>query len=302
LQHARIAGSYLDGVKTVAGGGKTLATALEGLLASANVTALHGVAVTRLHVSPARNVTGIVLEDERSLPVDGVVFTAHPALLPAMLPPHAVRPAFANRLRSLEDTFSTFTFFCASKAPLPPIQGSNLFICTESGIEAGFEPDCVPEKGPFYITGGVRDPGRSTDAARGFLAFAPGSAAAFAPWENSRTGNRPESYKKFKAEKLASLWETITGFFPEAKEAEILDGATPLTNRDYLSAPGCGLYGTKHSVRQFSPLPVTRIPNLWMAGQSVIAPGILGAMISGAVACGFIVGMDTLRRELAACA
>ena len=74
-----------------------------------------------------------------------------------------------------------------------------------------------------------------------------------------------------------------------------------MTNKDFLESPGCGLYGTKHSIHQFNPLPATRIPNLWIAGQSVVAPGILGAIISGVVACGFILGMDTMRKEVAEC-
>lgn len=301
LQHARIAGSYLDGVKTVAGGGGALVAALERRLAAEGVTVLCGVAVEGFRASPAKEITGIVLADERILPVDGVVYTAHPALLPAMFAPGVIKPAFATRMVSLEDTFSTFTLFCANMRPLPRIRNSNLFICPEESIEAGFAPDCTPENGPFYISGCTRNADSPGDAACSFIAFAPGSVRDFAPWKNSRTGRRPEAYTQFKAEKLASVWENITRHFPEAAEAAVYDGATPLTNRDYLGSPNCGLYGAKHSIHQFSPLPITRVVNLWMAGQSVIAPGILGAIISGVVACGFIVGMDVLHKEVAAC-
>jgi all-trans-retinol 13,14-reductase len=46
---------------------------------------------------------------------------------------------------------------------------------------------------------------------------------------------------------------------------------------------------------------VTRLGNLYLAGQSIVAPGVLGAMISGFVACGSFLGHDRLRSELKKC-
>jgi all-trans-retinol 13,14-reductase len=62
------------------------------------------------------------------------------------------------------------------------------------------------------------------------------------------------------------------------------------------------MYGTGHTIDQFNPIPATRIPGLLLAGQSVVAPGILGAVISAFLTCGFIIGHDTIREELIACA
>jgi all-trans-retinol 13,14-reductase len=51
-----------------------------------------------------------------------------------------------------------------------------------------------------------------------------------------------------------------------------------------------------------NPIPLTKIPNLYLAGQAVTAPGILGTMMSAFLACGYIVGHETLRKELRQCA
>jgi len=48
-------------------------------------------------------------------------------------------------------------------------------------------------------------------------------------------------------------------------------------------------------------LPLTRLGNLFLAGQSIVAPGVLGAMISGFVACGSIIGHELLRKDLKRC-
>ncbi|MDR2124248.1 MAG: NAD(P)/FAD-dependent oxidoreductase [Desulfovibrio sp.] len=309
IQHARIAGSYLEGVKTVAGGGRVLAEAMEAKLDEAGVEIHRGVAVTKLLFAGGKDVTEVSLGDGRHISAEGVVFTAHPAFLPPMLPDGAVKPAFIRRLQSLEDTFSSYTLFGKSDSPIPALHGSNLFLCLEDDISRAFRPDCRAECGPFYISGSPaphKDTSTDTDTAQrtgwGLTAFAPGNANECAPWAASRPGSRPDAYKAFKTRRLDCMRAVLLEHCPELTSVTFLEGGTPLTNRDFLDSPGCGLYGTKHSLKQFSPLPATRVANLWMAGQSVIAPGILGAIISAFVACGFILGMDTVRREIAACA
>lgn len=299
IHHARVAGSYLEGVRTIAGGGRTLVLALEKQLQDAGVRFITGFGVSSLRFSGAV-VSEVVLEDEQAFSVDGVVFTAHPALLPPMLPEGAAKPSFVRRLRTLEDTFSTYTLFGKSPGPVPGLGGKNLFVCTNTDFSNEFGSILAPEQGPFYISGPSGAQG-TEDTVEGVLAFAPGSMQDFAAWENSTPLHRSHAYRAFKAERLASMETALRLYCPELASVKFIDGGTPLTNRDYLGSPGGGLYGVKHSLRQFSPLPATRIPNLWMAGQSIVAPGVLGAIISAFVACGFIFGMESIRKEIAAC-
>jgi all-trans-retinol 13,14-reductase len=84
-------------------------------------------------------------------------------------------------------------------------------------------------------------------------------------------------------------------------EIEIIDGATPLTLRDFSNSPAGSLYGAKHRVGQYNPMSGTRIGGLYLIGQSIVAPGVLGAVISAFLACGSILGHDRLRKELTAC-
>lgn len=300
VHHARVAGSYLEGIKTLAGGGKTLVQALEKQLKNAGVEILLASGASSLRFSGS-SVAEVVLDTERAIPVDGVVFTAHPALLPPMLPAGAAKPAFLKRLSSLEDTFSAYTLFGKSPEPVPDLDGKNLFICPTTDLSSVFASIPAPEQGPFYISGCSAAQGGSTAATQGIIAFAPGSMDDFAAWQDSSSRTRPEAYKAYKASRLSAMETALRGCCPELAAVDFIDGGTPLTNKDYLASPGGGLYGTKHSLRQFSPLPATRIPNLWMAGQSVVAPGVMGAIISAFVACGFIFGMETIHKEIAAC-
>jgi all-trans-retinol 13,14-reductase len=46
---------------------------------------------------------------------------------------------------------------------------------------------------------------------------------------------------------------------------------------------------------------MTKLKGLLLAGQSVLLPGVLGAMVSAMVACSLLVGLDPLRKELRQC-
>ena len=95
--------------------------------------------------------------------------------------------------------------------------------------------------------------------------------------------------------------------FIEASSPEIADRiidmecATPLTLRDYTNSPYGSLYGVKHRVGQYNPMPVTRLKGLFLAGQAITAPGIMGAMMSGFLACENIFGRKHLQKELKQC-
>jgi all-trans-retinol 13,14-reductase len=44
-------------------------------------------------------------------------------------------------------------------------------------------------------------------------------------------------------------------------------------------------------------LPLTRIPGLLLAGQNILMPGVLGGIISAALAVGFALGHDSALEE-----
>ena len=95
---------------------------------------------------------------------------------------------------------------------------------------------------------------------------------------------------------------SIRASCPEIAE-KIIDVtcATPLTLRDYTNSPFGSLYGVKHKIGQYNPMPVTRLKGLFLAGQATTAPGIMGAMMSGFLACGTILGHEKLQKELKQC-
>jgi len=81
----------------------------------------------------------------------------------------------------------------------------------------------------------------------------------------------------------------------------VVECATPLTFRDYANSPGGAMYGTRHVAGCPLPLPLTRLGWLYVAGQAVTGPGVLGAVISAVLACECMLGVSTVRQELRRC-
>ncbi len=128
------------------------------------------------------------------------------------------------------------------------------------------------------------------------------SGAQTRRWEDSISGKRPEGYRLFKNEMAERIGRSIEASCPEiAGRITDMEFATPLTLRDYTNSPYGSIYGVKHRVGQYNPIPVTRLRGLYLAGQAVVAPGIMGAVMSGFLACENIFGRDHLQEELKAC-
>lgn len=316
-QHAHVAASYFDSVHTFAGGGRALVDAFEERLAEEGVAVLCGNAVTRMRPDGAGGIACLALADGTELPLDVCVCTAHPAAL-ADMAPGLFRPAFASRLHSLEDTASAYMLFGIAEEKPSRLTGNNLFLCRDTDLEQALGANADAERGPFYVTtspvpatragqtGTRKCPetseentyaGTPSTTRCGVVVAAPGSFADVEAWADSAPNARPEAYRAFKEAKLARIRAAVVELCPELASVRFVEGATPLTMRDYLHSPRGGLYGARHSVARFNPMPVTKIPNLWLAGQAVVAPGLMGAMISAFLACGFLLGRDATRKE-----
>lgn len=283
-QHARVAASYFNSVHGFTGGGRALVEAFERRLAEEGVTVRCGTAVRRMACGARNRLERLELADGTTLPADACVCTVHPAAL-ADMAPGVFRPAFLARLRSLQDSASGYILYGIAEARPRRLQGGNLFLCRNADLERAFSDTANPEHGPFYLTVSPQPEGSSRC---GVVVITPGSFTDVEEWADFPPASRPAAYTAFKQKTLAKIGKAVVDLCPELASVRFVDGATPLTLRDYLHTPRGGLYGARHAVSQFNPLPMTRVPNLFLAGQAVVAPGLMGAMASAFLACGIL--------------
>jgi all-trans-retinol 13,14-reductase len=294
-EYALVAGPYFQSSGTWDGGGAALADAMLEALRRAEVRVLCGAAVTGLDAAPKTGMRAAHLADGTRLPCELCIFTGHPNQLEGLLPKGLLRPAYYKRIQALPETPSGLLLFAETLDDvlrddesiylLPAADAPELFPCEDE-----------PEPSVYLFCGRAEN----TPRRKAVLAI------ALMREEHMPPGNpkpRPQSYTRWKTEAAARLARHIERRVPELRGAwRVLDAATTLSFRNWLHGGTGSLYGIRHDMAELPLLPLTRIPGLFLAGQNILLPGVLGGIVSAALAAGFALGHDKALKEFRACA
>lgn len=296
--YALVAGPYFQSCGGWERGGEALADALLDACAEAGVTVRCRAIVTVLLAERDAGMRGVGLENGERLPCEQCFFTGHPAQLEHLLPPGLLRPAYYNHIRQLPETWPAVMLFAETRA-LPA--GHSLYLLPKVGEGSRTEiiapqEDAQPS---LYLFCGQPAP-ESTNAARVPLlvlgVMRPETPPAGNPWP------RPPAAAAWKRAAVARLQALTEQCCPELRgEWRTLDAATALTMRRWVYGSTGSLYGVRHDMENMPLLPITRVPGLFLAGQNILLPGVLGGIVSGALAVGFSQGHDTALKEFRAC-
>jgi all-trans-retinol 13,14-reductase len=293
--HALVAGSYYRSAHAVEGGGASVANAFQSRLASLGVDILCGNAVRDIVISGDGAFSGVTLENDHKIAADQCIWAAHPKSMLQAAPSGALRGPFRQRIEALEETQSALMLFGLSDGQPVGLERRNLILWPGGDFRNKLAGEATMAENVVFLFAGQG--GKMTKAP--VTAMTPANSSRFMPWHGSKTGKRPSEYAQGKNQALDEFKVSLKQRCPKvADNLQFIEGATPLTIRDYCQAPGGGLYGVRHSINQFNPQPLTRIRGLLMCGQSIVAPGILGAVVSAYLACGFILGHESLHQQL----
>ena len=293
--HAMVAWSYLQGAWTIRGGGQHIADVMLDMLDKGGVPVVCGMEVDRIDVDGGR-VAGIGGSGNR-IDADNVIFAAHPAHLPDMLPDGVLRPAWRNRMRSLENSWSMYILFGALPARrLSEAQVWQNLCSLSGGMEDYEDNDSFFDNGPMvFSTPSAREIRAGDNGLAGVTVMKPAWWKDVASFASLPRGKRTSEYHGWKQEKRDRMLGLVKRNFGSVMDdLEPLAFSTPLTLRDELNSPQGGVYGVKRSASQISPAPRTSLPGLWLTGQNTLMTGIVGASISALATAGEILGHETL--------
>lgn len=291
----QVAGSYYHSVHGISGGGRALVEALLELLAVAGCEIRCRAEIVTLRTSSGA-VSGVQLANGEDISAKEVVATMNPTLLPQLLPKGVLRPAYLKRLKQLRQTTSAYIVFAKSHRPLDFLRHRNLFVQPQAGLFNVDNEGPLMQR-PFYLT--AADQGRE-GGNKGLIGIVPASYTEVAEWGADEMRSSPGycSQKQLVSKQLLKLFLENC---PELDELEILELATPLTLRDYSLAPEGAIYGVGRFLGQYNPHPVTRLTGLFLSGQAIAAPGLMGTVVAAYLTCGSILGHETQRREIRLC-
>jgi all-trans-retinol 13,14-reductase len=296
MSHACVAGSYYESASGIKGGGLRLSEAFDACLRESGVDLFCGTEVSEIFLSEDRSVKGLRFADGRTLDCEICISTVHPLQLLSLVPASAFRPIYRKRLEALEDTCSAVIVYAESDQTLESLDRNNILLFPVPRFP-DTESDGPVEEKPFFIAHAPQERHGSTGDGCIIICPVPNMGSDRAP--AGLLCDDPEAYRVYKERVSTSILAHIESSCPEFRgRITRVECATPLTLKKYTHSPVGSIYGVKHRVDQQNPFPVTKIKNLFLAGQAITAPGILGAVVSGFLACGSLLGHDKLREEL----
>ncbi len=301
--HALVAHGYYSGAYTLDGGGQSLVDAFLAVLAASGVEMRSGESVEQVLVE-GEKVVGVELAGGERVAADQVIYTGHPATLMGRVPASLFRPAYWHRLAGLANSLSLFAVFAEGERELDIHQGPlNYYLLPGSGDILSADPETPRQRRPMMMTGTRTAADELLHQGRnGIILLGLGYWQEVRQFEQSSSGRRPPGYEHYKARVAEEMigvaekrWGAVSGTIRP------LAVGTPLTFRDELGAPeGCA-YGAMHCLGQYNPEVRTRLPGLFLAGQSTVMTGVAGASISGLIAAGEILGLEQLWQDVVRC-
>lgn len=302
--HAMVLGSYMQGAHTFRDGGDGLADAMERAAREAGVEILTGHRVESI-LARRRQVHGVETtcqgQGGRRLEADRCVWTAHPKRLLGVVSSDTVRPTYARRLWQLAETFAPFVLHVSAPAQLAAQRRSNLYLMPDGrewsrgdvvGIMAPGAPGAADRVG-ISILRLAWD-----NAQEGAVCFGASLGRCRNGHETPR-GARAGNYRDWEAEMTATTLERAYEAWPALRgKCRALEVMGPCEFERVSNGWWGSMYGVRHLPGGSGVSPMGPLQGLYLAGQSVVTPGVAGAMISGMLVSGMIAGWGDWWREV----
>lgn len=291
--HFLVLHSFLQSAWRIEGGSQQLADLL-----ATRFKELGGTLLLRHHVQSIdvekRHATQVHFKEHPPCKATSILCALHPAAMMKLLPPKALRSSYKERTLTRKNGLGAFSFFLK----LPPTYDldHNIYFFDDVDVTRGYSPRLhrapeIERPSMFFL---ACDRG----SLQGFTTMSYDTAVA---WCGGQEYGRSPQYhrtKKQTEEQLKTHLQDLLTTWP-IQDAPIWS-ATPLTYERYTATQQGTSYGYQHDMESLSNpvMPKTPIKNLFLTGQSVLLPGVVGATLSAVLTCCQMIGWSTLLEDI----
>lgn len=237
----------------------------------------------------SRVVTGVELVSGEQVLASTVIAAIHPQMLLQMLPDGAVKPSYRNRITKLENTHSVFSVQASIEANTHPEIPHNIFkVATD---KKGNISDLI-----YYQ---IRKTEKENVNLLSILTS--GKDELWRRWKDTQTAKRGPEYSQAKKHCAMELLSGAEELFGSFKDLKLLDTYTPLTIRDWVGSPAGSAYGVLRSSSQTLVTAIlnrTAVKGLYLSGQNVLAPGVIGTIMGSFSTVKLILGPDEFKKTI----
>jgi phytoene dehydrogenase-like protein len=286
--HNMALASYLSSSWRLDRSGSDMADAFATRLKQLGGKIISGAKISRINVQ-SRVVQGLQLQSGENLNAPIVIGAVHPKIVLQMLAQQDVKPSYRQRISSLKDTHGIFSVHVRIDAKTHEEIPYNIFKVDTD------ENDKVKDLKYYQIRKSERKDFNLLSI------LTSGKDELWTAWEKTHSGRRGKEYLAVKQQHASALIAEAEQMFGSFKGAKILDAYTPLTIRDWVNSPGGSAYGVSRSSSQIlatALLNRTAVKGLYLAGQNVTAPGIIGTIMGSFSTVKLLLGPDEFNKMI----
>jgi all-trans-retinol 13,14-reductase len=289
--HSRMVLNFYESIACVKDGGDAFIRAFREKFKEYDVDIRCKTTIAELSDIQDHKVGRFILSSGEEISADACVFTIHPKEMLKILPEKHFSKAFAGRVSSFEPSAGFFSVFAAHKPGTDPDPEASI-VSLFPDVDVNNLLDPAYQGTPALVM--IKSPDQTGDGARkGICILEPSFVEQVSAWSDSRRGNRPPAYLDYKKARVDAIREHIFRVFPAYRETlEIVDAGSMLTFKEYLNSPDGSAYGVKQKMGQFNLIGKLPLHNLFVAGQSAVLPGVIGAMMSSLIVGRAVVGRE----------
>ncbi|HLK27183.1 MAG TPA: FAD-dependent oxidoreductase [Puia sp.] len=298
--HSLILNSYIESSWKCIDGGSQIAKLL-----AQNIRKNNGEVLTNNEVKKIAEENGIVkyveLQDGSNLYAKNYISNIHPVKTMEILKTNLIKPAYKNRIKSLENSISCFSVNVVLKKDSFRYFNSNYYWHKEGAVWN--MQNYSAENWPLGYALFLSPSSKTKEYADVLSVLTYMHYAEVKEWEQTfntttKPTERGNAYDDFKKQKAEILLNVVQEKFPGLKDCiQSYYVATPLSYRDYLGTDDGSLYGIvkdyKDPVKTLIA-PQTKLPNFFLTGQNLNLHGILGATITALSTCSALLGNENI--------
>ncbi len=302
--HALILNHYIESAWKCVDGGSQI-----GLIMAKNIRARGGVILRNSEVikiiEENGRVSAVELADGTLLHADTFISNMHPVKTLALTETPVIKNMYRKRLKSLENSISSFTLNIVFKKDCFRYFNYNYYYHKAGRVWTS--ADYTEQDWPLGYAVFLCATSRTRTYAEGMSVLTYMKYEEVTEWAHtfntvSAVNSRGETYDAFKKRKAETLLDEMEKKFPGLRTCiHAYSSATPLSFRDYIGNDDGSLYGIvknyKDPYRTFID-PRTKLPNLYLTGQNLNMHGILGTAISGLATCVSILGNENIIEKI----
>lgn len=297
--HALLMNSFIGSSHRFIGGSEQIAYLLANVIKKNGGHIVTNSEVKEIIVEN-RKAEGIITVNDNKFFGKNIISGIHPTQTINLTPDDAFKKIYRKRIQTLTNTPSVFGVYIKLKENGFPYLNQNYY--KHRGSDTWYNKDYNVNNWPSSVM-------FMTPVHTGFEKNAKSAVILsymdydeVKKWKSTTISNRGKDYESFKVDRAYRMINMVEERFAGFKS--VIDKyytSTPLTYLDYTGTPEGSMYGI---IRDASnPLETripakTKIPNLFLTGQSTNLHGVLGVTIGSIITCSEFLGMEYLLKKV----